>query len=311
MTSKNGKITAFRILLLLAALVGLYYLLPQLGAFRSTFTVLRHASWPWLVGVLVASSLSFFASAVTQFAAGALAGRLSDVVLLQFAGSFVNHFFPFSVGGISLNSRYYKKLGKSQTQAITIATIPIVFGIVTTIIMVAIVSPITLMNFFSKSKTNHVDLWLILVLAVGIAIIMFLVLRYRQKAGKIVQEALSSLRSVNNGRQLALLTAGSVALTLLSSTALLASVEAVHASVTLIGIFTIYVTAALVSNIAPTPDGIGATEAVLVLGLAAVKVSLPQAAAAMLIYRFFMFWLPIVPGAMALSYINRKRISRQ
>jgi hypothetical protein len=142
-------------------LIGLYYLLPQLGSFRNTFTVLRHASWLWLLVGLAASSLTFFAAAVTQFAAGDLSGHFSDITLLQFAGSFVDHFLPFSLGGVNLTSRYYQKLGKRQAQAITMATIPIIFGVITTVIIVAIVSPITIAHLVGKLHLRQFSVWLL------------------------------------------------------------------------------------------------------------------------------------------------------
>jgi uncharacterized protein (TIRG00374 family) len=63
-----------------------------------------------------------------------------------------------------------------------------------------------------------------------------------------------------------------------------------------------------VSNIAPTPGGIGATEAFLVVGLTALKFSLPQAVAITLIYRLLTFWLPIIPGGIALHLVNKRKI---
>jgi glycosyltransferase 2 family protein len=288
-------------------LVGVYYLLPQLGAFRTTYTVLRHASPIWLLVGLVTGSLTFLAGAVTQYAAGNSSGRFSDISLLQFAGTFINHFLPFSLGGVNLTARYYQKLGTRQAQAITMATIPIVFGVITTLIMVALISPITLVDLAGKLRLSHLSIWWTLPVIAGIGICAFGIVKYRQRVKKIIKESLAGLKSIGNIRQLGLLVGGSVAITLLSAMTLLASIMAIHASVALIGVFTLYVTASLVSNIAPTPDGIGATEAVLVLGLVAARLHLPEAAAATLLFRFITFWLPIIPGGLALRYLNRHK----
>jgi uncharacterized membrane protein YbhN (UPF0104 family) len=288
-------------------LVGVYFFLPQLGSFRNTFTVIRHSSWFWLAVGLVASFLSFIAGAVTQFAAGNLAGYFPDVVVLQFAGSFVNHFLPFSVGGINLTARYYKKLGKHQAQAITMASIPTVFGVITTVIIIAIVSPVTLIHLSDRLHPSHFSSWWLAPISAGILICALLIFKYRQRAKKVITEAWAGVKGIGGKQQLALLVAGSAAITLLAASALFASILAIHASVALVGVFIIYVTSSLVSNIVPTPGGIGATEAVLVLALVASRLSLPQAAAVTLIYRFLTFWLPIIPGGLALHRLNRQK----
>jgi undecaprenyl-diphosphatase len=289
--------------------VGIYYFLPQLGDFKHTFTVLHHVSWVWLIAGLLINSLTFIASAITQFAAGNSKGRFSDVFSLQFAGAFVNHFLPFSLGGVNLNARYYQKLGIRQAQAITIATIPIIFGVITTVAMVAIVSPVTLFHFVDSFRSNRLSVWAIPIALVAIGVIAILALKYKKRAAEFLKESMAGLTTIRDIRQLAQLVSGSMAVTLLSAVVLFASVAAIHASyISLIGVFTLYVTSSLVSNIAPTPDGIGATEAVLVLGLVAARLTLSEAAAATLIFRFITFWLPIIPGGVMLRYLNRQNI---
>lgn len=288
-------------------LIGVYYLLPQLGSFRNTFTTLRHVTWLWLIAGFFASGLTFLAGAITQFAAGNSTGQLSSITLLQFAGSFINHFLPFSFGGVDLTARYYQKLGIGQTQAITMGTIPIIFGVITTIIIVAIISPLTLVHLANRVHVNHISLWQVLVGVVVLAVIGLATRKYHRRVRKLIDEAMAALRGTQNARQLLLLIGGSVAITLLSSLTLYASIKSVHASAAIVGVFVIYVTASLVSNIAPTPGGIGATEAVLVVGLVAARISLPQAAAATVLFRLLTFWLPIIPGALALHYLNRQK----
>lgn len=308
MEKSQRTITPFRVLLLLLVLVGVYFLLPQLGSFKDTFTVLRHAFWPWMLIGLLASILTCFAGAVVQFAAGNLSGRFSDITLLQFAGSFVNHFLPFSVGVIHLNSRYYLKLGKQRVQAITVATIPIIFEITITVIMVAIISPITITQLINKLHPKHLSAWLILLIVAVLLMIMLAIIKYRSRFRKLISELLAAVKEIRGGQQLILLVSGSVAIALLATVALFLSILAVHASVPVTSVFIIYVTASLVSEIVPTPGGIGATEAVLILALVAASLSLSQAVAAVLIYRLVMFWLPMIPGGLALHSLNRQKI---
>lgn len=309
-TKKSGKskdkVTFTRAILVFLVLIGIYYFLPQLGAFKHTFTVIGHASLWWLLLAFFFTCLSFLASAITQFTAGNFLGRLSDIAYLDFAGSFISHFLPFSVGGINLTSRYYKKHGEPQSKALVMSTIPIIFGVISTILMVAIISPITLVKYYNKIHNTHLSSWK-LYLVIGIILVLIIaVIFFRQKVKTFLSEAWAGLRGIKNFKQLGILLAGSLSVSFTSTAVLFLSVVAIHRSVSLIAIFVLYVTSSLVSNGAPTPGGIGATEAVLVVGLHAMHLSLPDAAAATLIYRFLTFWFPIIPGAVALRKVNKE-----
>jgi undecaprenyl-diphosphatase len=308
-TKSKDKVTFTRAILVFLVLIAIYYFLPQLGAFKHTFSVIGHASPLWLLVAFFFTCLSFLASAITQFTAGNFLGKLSDIAYLDFAGSFISHFLPFSIGGVNLTSKYYKKYGEPQTKALVMSTIPIIFGVISTILLVAIISPITLVRYFDKVHNTHLTSWK-LYLAIGIVLtIVIAIIFFRQKVKNFLREAWSGLRGIKSFKQLGFLLAGSLSVTFTSTAVLFLSVIAIHRSASLIAIFVLYVTSSLVSNGAPTPGGIGATEAVLVVGLHAMHLSLPDAAAATLIYRFFTFWFPILPGAIALRKVNRTILS--
>ena len=302
-------VTFTRAVLLVALLVGIYYFLPQLKAFSHTFSVLEHSSWLWLFIGLIITALSFLSAAVTQYAAGNSIGKLSDIVLLQFAGSFVNHFLPFNIGGVNLTTRYYKKHGISQAQAMVMSTIPVVFGIITTVLMVAIISPITLVGYFNKVHSIHLSGWWLISAIAALVILAIVGIIYRGKVKTFILEALEGLKSVKNLKQLVALFLGSLAITLTSTAILFSSMKAIHTSAPLVAILALYVTSSLISNIAPTPGGIGAIEAVLVIGLVAMHLNLSQAAAITITYRFLTFWLPILPGGLALHRVNKYKIA--
>lgn len=60
------------------------------------------------------------------------------------------------------------------------------------------------------------------------------------------------------------------------------------------------------SSAAPTPGGLGTTEAALVSGLV-ISGALETAIAGVLIYRLASFWLTIPPGFVALRVLSRKQ----
>jgi len=70
----------------------------------------------------------------------------------------------------------------------------------------------------------------------------------------------------------------------------------------------VYLGGTAIAAASPTPDGLGALEAALVAGLTALGYPAGQAVAGVLTYRFFNFWLPILPGLAAFRYLQRRQV---
>jgi uncharacterized membrane protein YbhN (UPF0104 family) len=299
------KIQPKHIIFLLLALLGIYYVLPQLGQFGNTVAAARHASWLYLALGLGLTGLTFLSAALTQYAAGNLEGSFSIIVLIQFAGSFINHFLPFSLGSIGLTSQYYQKISKHRAEAIAIAILPIIFGVISTVSIVALLSPVTISHLAHNYRILAHNKWLVAVAALGLAVGIVALPSFQKRIKNLLKETIHGLRALQSVRQIALLIGGSIAISLTASLTLLVSAKAVHASVAFIDVFVLYVTSSLISNIVPTPGGLGATEAVLAVGLASTGVAVPQAVAATLFYRLITFWLPIPIGIFCLRRVNK------
>lgn len=299
--SHKIRIKPVRVMLLLFTVGAIYYLMPQFGEFDMTMSLLGHSSWLWIAIAVLAMVLSFVVAAMIQYAAGNSIGRIRDLIALGFAGSFLNHFLPFSVGGIGLITEYYRRLGQQRSQAIIIATMPIIIGAISTILLVLVISPITFMQFARNLRTSFQ-----FPIVIGAMLLTFLFLfLYRRKLKKAIIEAEVGLRGVQSLRQAAKVAGGSIVLALVASVALYASIQAIHGQAALVVIIALFITSVLVGEIAPTPGGIGATEAVLVLGLSGAGLTAPQAIAATLVFRFVTFMLPLLPGAVAMAQLDR------
>ena len=299
------KIKPWQLILLLIGLIGVYYFLPLLGQLKDTLTVLRHTSKWWMLVGLFFTFLGYLAAAFTQFAAGDWSGLFSGVLILQFAGSFANHFLPFNLGSIGLTVRYYQNLGRKRAEALTVAILPTVFGVLTTVTLVILISPVTLAHLIGRFHTTQHDRWLVLLGFIAVSSGLLALPAYRRRAKEFIDQATEQLKRIKGARNLLSLTSGSLALTLCSAVALSVSVKAVHSTIGPADAFTLYVTSSLIGDIVPTPGGLGGTEAVLALGLSSVGLSLAQAVAATLLYRFVTFWLPMIPGGVFFRKFNQ------
>jgi len=98
---------------------------------------------------------------------------------------------------------------------------------------------------------------------------------------------------------------GSALVTLAYIGALVASIEAFGGGPGFVLIGAVYLGAAALAAIAPTPGGLGAIEAALVAGLTGVGMSSGLAVSAVLLYRLATYWLPVVPGWLSWRLLQR------
>jgi glycosyltransferase 2 family protein len=102
------------------------------------------------------------------------------------------------------------------------------------------------------------------------------------------------------------LLAGSAGVTLGYILALVATVAAFGGGLTFPEVGAAYLVAAALGSVAPTPGGLGAFEAALVAALTGYGMPNGRAVAAALTFRFFTFWLPILPGWVLFHQMQRR-----
>jgi uncharacterized membrane protein YbhN (UPF0104 family) len=124
---------------------------------------------------------------------------------------------------------------------------------------------------------------------------------------KALRSAAVSLRRVAASPvKLALLAGGSALVTLAYIGGLAASVQAFGGGAGFAEIGAVYMAASAIAAASPTPGGLGAIEAALVAGLTGVGLSSGAAVSAVLTYRLATYWLPVIPGWLSLSYLQRR-----
>ena len=104
------------------------------------------------------------------------------------------------------------------------------------------------------------------------------------------------------------LVGGAVVLTGAYVAALACAVYAFDGDVPLMTIAFVFLGASIVAAVAPTPGGLGAVEAALVAGFASVGVGGEIALPAVVVFRFATFWLPLLPGWLAFTGMQRRGI---
>jgi undecaprenyl-diphosphatase len=160
----------------------------------------------------------------------------------------------------------------------------------------------------SSLPTTAVVVVLIVVVVLVMVMLAIPVLR-RLAHEKIVPPVVRSARAVvdltHRPTKIVELFGGSAVITLANVFALVACVEAFGGGPAVVETALVYLVGSALSNAAPTPGAIGATEAALTAGLTAAGMASHVALAAVLMFRVATFWLPLLPGWLTFAGLQR------
>ena len=84
------------------------------------------------------------------------------------------------------------------------------------------------------------------------------------------------------------------------------SIRAFGASLNWTAVAVVFLTGNALGSAAPTPGGLGAVEGALTLGLTVAGLPAETATSAVLLFRLLTFWLPVLPGWAAFTYLQRR-----
>jgi undecaprenyl-diphosphatase len=308
---KLERIKPATLLIMATAALSLYVLIPQFAAASGFFDELRGADLGWVALVVVASALTYVGAAAGMLGAVPVRLQLIPVMTAQLASSFSNRVTPAKVGGMATNIRFLQKQNLTLPMAISAVGLNTVAG---TIIHVSLIA----LTAIATGQSNEVSLPMpsARATAIGVAILIVLsgVLMVVPIGRKLltrnlipaVRAAGSSVSAIaKTPAKLLALFAGSGIVTISYTFAMIAALNAFAVDLPIATAALVYLVGSAVATAAPTPGGLGATEAALVAGYTAVGVEGSAAFAAVMLFRLITFWLPILPGWFALVNLQR------
>jgi uncharacterized membrane protein YbhN (UPF0104 family) len=288
-----------------------YFLLSQL-THANLGDIFERANWGWAAIGFVASTLSYVAAALMLL--GFVPERLSvwRTTIVQLAGSFVKLVMPAAVSGVALNARYLQKSGVAPALAAASIGVSQLGGLVFHIGLLIFFGYIAGTEQTPSFAPSGAVIAGLLVLALVCLLVMaigplrrFIVKRLGALFSGIVPRLLDVLQTPT---KLAAGLGGTVMLTVSFILCLDASVRAFGGSASFAAIAVVFLAGNAIGSAAPVPGGIGAIEAALIAGLTTTaKLPIDTATAAVLLFRFLTFWLPVLPGWMAFTYLQRKQ----
>jgi undecaprenyl-diphosphatase len=289
-----------------------YFLIPQFGNVGDIIEQIGEAQWAWFVPVMLATVMTFVGATLAVM--GSVNQRLPSVptFLAQVASGFASKLAPAGLGGMALNTRFVQKAGVDAPVAVTSVGLNFVAGVFVHVGMLLIFAVWAGRDAFGSISLPDPTVALYGLAAVALfALAMFAIPAVRRQISDrlvpILKRSLDGLTStlVHPGK-VALLIGGSTVVTFSYIVALFFSIEAFGGSdLSFAQVGSIYLVASAIATLAPTPGGLGALEAAAIAGLVAAGMPNDVAVPAVFLYRLATFWIPVVPGWVAMTYLER------
>jgi undecaprenyl-diphosphatase len=299
------------LLIIGAGALAFYSLLPQLTNLSSTFEAFGNAHPAWIAAALLASAVTYLFAAVAF--QGAVADPLPFVpdVRLQVASSFTSLLGPAGAGGFALKGRFLQRVGVGGPEAAASVAVGAIGGFAVHIVLL-----IGFILWRGQSDVGGFSLpdstTLLLVLAVVLALVGVLIAigptrqRVMVPAWRAIKTGLGQIGQVfRRPVRVAALFGGSAALTLTYVTAMACSIQAYGGGLSIPQIGAGYLAAVAIATLAPTPGGLGALESALIAAFTGFGLPDGVAVSSVLTFRLATFWLPILPGWLALGWMQR------
>lgn len=293
---------------IIGSAIAAYIVLSQLSQVN-VYQVVTTANWAWSGLALLASFTSFVAAALML--RGFVPERLPlwRTVLVQFAASFVKLVAPAAVGGVAINTRYLQKRGISPSSAVASVGASQLIMLVFHIMLLALFAYIT----GSTTPTSFTPSRGLVLVLLGAAVLVVAVLgvpplrrlvtsRLRKLFSNVLPRLLDVLQSP---RKMVEACVGTLMITMAFVVCLDACVAAFGGELSFTAVAVVFLTANAIGSAAPTPGGLGAVEVALVGGLTVAGLPAELATSAVLLHRLLTFWLPVLPGWAAFTYLQR------
>ena len=299
------------VLVIVASTLAFYSLLPQLANLGDTVEAFGNAQIPWIAAVVVASITTYVFAAISF--QGAVADPIPFVPNLraQVASSFAGLVGPAGAGGFALTTRFLERAGVGPAESGASVAVNAVGGFVVHVTM--------MIGFFVWAGNAELggfslpDSSTLLLVITGLFTVVGLLLLVGPVRRRVFVPAIGGLRTAlghvgqvfRDPARVGALFGGSAGITLTYLVGVAAAIQAFGGGLSLAQIGAAYLGAVTIATVSPTPGGLGALESAMIAGFTGFGLDAAVAVSATLTFRLATFWLPILPGWLALGWMQR------
>jgi len=289
-------------------LLGLYVVVRNWDTVLASLRVARTAQPFWLFLGLSGMAFTYFVVAGIYAVLALHPLRYTQTALVELSSSFVNRLLPSGIGNLGLHGVYLYKRGHSAAEATAVVSISSLLSFAGHIALLLCAGIFYREAYKELAAHYHVSVpWVVVVGGLTAVIVVLCLPAVRRRINSFIDNLVASLgrisrQGIGTGLGLAML------LTATYTAILWASAHAIGLSLNLVQAFVVLSISVLTSAVTPTPGGLVGAEAGLFAGFIAYGADTTTAGAAVVIYRLVTYWLPMLPGAIALLIARQRRI---
>lgn len=318
---RPGRRGSRRVLVLAVGAVvvalGALALVPQLGALGGSVRALGQVSPWWLVPLLAGTALSFPGATLSLLGASPERLAFRPTLAVNLAAAFTGRLAPGGLGSMGTVALFLHRRGLTGLQSTVTVGVDAAAGVLVHVLLLALTAAAmgTAPNLLPDWVGGTGLAWTVLVVGASAGGAVLLV-RQAPRRPRWLDTAVATARTtsqslsgaVRSPRRAAQLLSGSLLVSLSQVAVLALALVAVGGSTPFVTVAFAYLAASALASAAPTPGGLGAMEAALVGALTLLGTAAAPAVAGVLLFRLVTFWLPILPGAVALQQLRRRRL---
>ncbi len=284
-----------------------YIVAPQISALEKGFNVLHQASIPLVIIAIVFTALTYVFVAEIYFTLVKHPIRLRALLLVQVATALTSRLVPIGVGSIGFNLLFMQRRKHTLPEALGVAAAFSAIAVVVhfTLLGIILISVPMPDNVHLSITGSQIGIIVLTVIAIILCLSLFRSLRHRiARATKKTFYAIASYReSPKTILRAFVLAAG---LSIIYVLVLLICTRALGVKLEYNQVFLIYTFSLLTGAATPTPGGLVGVEAGLTGGFIAYGTASQTAIAIALLYRLITYWLPLIPGIIALRIVQHR-----
>lgn len=289
-------------------LLALYVITPQLGKFNGSFNAIQSAHLGYVVAAGVFIGFAVVASAVAYYFLALRPIRFREMVLVQTAGMFVNRLLPAGIGGLGLSVAYLHAHKHTLAKATAVAGLNNVltsFGHGLLLIIVSSLVGAAWPDF----NVTHLHGAAAAGIVLGLAVLLSMYVLYRNTIRLFMANVLAALRLYRSRpRRVLQALVGTMCNTGCHALAIYLCMFGYGVELNYFIALVVLTGGVAVASATPTPGGLGGSEAGMTAVLVGYGVSANTALAIALTYRLVSYWLPLLPGALAFLFIDRRKL---
>jgi undecaprenyl-diphosphatase len=272
---------------------------------------IQEAEWGWFPLVVLCSFTTYLGASIAMLGSVPERLRFGSTLEAQIGASFVNRISPVKVGGMATNLRYLQKSGIDAPVAVAGIGVASVVGFIvhmTLLVVFVTTAGRSAAESISAPSGQAVLVGLVVVMTLAGGVVLLPVGRrlVLDRLWPILKKSVAGIGNVaSRPSKVLALFGGSFVITTSYILALWYSIEAFGGGISFVSVGAVYLGGQAIAQAAPTPGGIGAAEAALIAGLTGFGMAPEVAVPAVFLYRFATFWLPILPGWIAVRHLLR------